>query len=40
MIYIATKPPVQKEGIGKAFFTTLIGRIIYLVMYLIIRTDS
>ena len=40
MIYIATKLPVQKEGIGKTFFTTLIGRIIYFVMHLIIRTDS
>ncbi len=35
IIYIVTKLFKQKEGIGRAFLTALIGTIVYSVMYFI-----
>ena len=35
IIYIATKLFGQKEGIGRAFVTAIIGSIVYSIMYFI-----
>lgn len=34
-IYVVTKLFKQKEGIGRAFLTALIGTIVYTIMYFI-----
>jgi L-lactate permease len=36
IIYITTKLLGQKEGIGRAFVTALIGTVVYFVVYLIL----
>jgi hypothetical protein len=38
IIYIATKLFGQKEGIGRAFVTAIIGAIVYSIMYFIFDT--
>jgi hypothetical protein len=35
IIYVVTKLFKQKEGIGRAFLTALIGTIVYSIMYFI-----
>lgn len=35
IIYIATKLFGQKEGVGRAFVTAIIGAIVYSIMYFI-----
>ncbi|AFU60387.1 hypothetical protein Ngar_c34720 [Candidatus Nitrososphaera gargensis Ga9.2] len=38
IIYIAAKLLGQKEGIGRAFVTAIIGTIVYSIMYFIFGT--
>jgi multisubunit Na+/H+ antiporter MnhE subunit len=35
IIYITTKLLGQKEGVGRAFVTAIIGTVVYFVVYLI-----